>query len=177
MIIYLKSFVVERFCSKYHSFLCTVWIRREACKRMTTLVELCRNAALFPLIEAASGQVPTGRITMWSHISAGFQRNICFPSDIQLISYCEWAVRVYINFSSDGIRKLTKPWNRCVEVEGDYVERYYSFRFCIFTIDIFLKCRYFLTYPRITFSPHTSHFFWQVHQQMSSGLWLSVVLW
>jgi hypothetical protein len=26
-------------------------------------------------------------------------------------------------FFSDGIKKLLKRWNRCVEVEGDYVER------------------------------------------------------
>jgi hypothetical protein len=24
---------------------------------------------------------------------------------------------------SDGIKKLVKCWNRCVEVEGDYVEK------------------------------------------------------
>jgi hypothetical protein len=27
------------------------------------------------------------------------------------------------NFSSKGIKKLVKRWNRCVEVEGDYVEK------------------------------------------------------
>jgi hypothetical protein len=27
------------------------------------------------------------------------------------------------NFFSDGIRKLAKRWNRCVEVEGDYAEK------------------------------------------------------
>jgi hypothetical protein len=26
-----------------------------------------------------------------------------------------------ISFFSDGIKKLVKCWNRCVEVEGDYV--------------------------------------------------------
>jgi hypothetical protein len=26
-------------------------------------------------------------------------------------------------FSSDGIKKLVKRWNRCVEVDGDYVEK------------------------------------------------------
>jgi hypothetical protein len=27
--------------------------------------------------------------------------------------------------NSDGIKKLVKLWNRCVEVEGDYVEKRY----------------------------------------------------
>jgi hypothetical protein len=27
------------------------------------------------------------------------------------------------NLFSDGIKKLLKRWNRCVEVEGDYVEK------------------------------------------------------
>jgi hypothetical protein len=27
------------------------------------------------------------------------------------------------NFFSDGIKKLAKRWNRCVEVDGDYVEK------------------------------------------------------
>jgi hypothetical protein len=27
------------------------------------------------------------------------------------------------NFFSDGIEKLVEHWNRCVEVEGDYIEK------------------------------------------------------
>jgi hypothetical protein len=40
------------------------------------------------------------------------------------------------NLFSFGIKKLVKRWNRYIEVEGDYVEKWYYFRFCIFIINI-----------------------------------------
>jgi hypothetical protein len=32
---------------------------------------------------------------------------------------------IKIVFLFDGIKRLVKRWNRCVEVEGDYVEKWY----------------------------------------------------
>jgi hypothetical protein len=49
------------------------------------------------------------------------------------------------------LKERVKRWNRCVEVEGDYIEKWYWFRFCIFTVNVlfFLKSLYLLTYSRI----------------------------
>jgi hypothetical protein len=34
-----------------------------------------------------------------------------------------WLKTELKNFFPDGIKKLVNRWNRCVEVEGDYVEK------------------------------------------------------
>jgi hypothetical protein len=47
-----------------------------------------------------------------------------FPSDEVVIEAVQnWLKTQHKNFFSDGITKLVKCWNRCVEVEGDYVEK------------------------------------------------------
>jgi hypothetical protein len=55
---------------------------------------------------------------------------------------------------SDGIKKLMKRWNRCVEVEEDYVENNNSFVsvYLQYVCFFFWKAPYFLTYPCKKFS-------------------------
>jgi hypothetical protein len=47
-----------------------------------------------------------------------------FSSDEKVISAVQnWLKTQPKNFFfSDGIKKFVKPWNQCVEVEGDYIE-------------------------------------------------------
>jgi hypothetical protein len=43
----------------------------------------------------------------------------------RIFSSDEETIGAVPNFLSDGIKKLVKRWNRCVELEGDYIEKYY----------------------------------------------------
>jgi hypothetical protein len=43
--------------------------------------------------------------------------------DLKIGAVRNWLKKQSKNFFSDGIKKLMKRWNRCVEVEGDYVEK------------------------------------------------------
>jgi hypothetical protein len=47
-----------------------------------------------------------------------------FSSDEEVIGAVQnWLETIPKNFFYDGIKKLVKRWNRCVEVEGDYIEK------------------------------------------------------
>jgi hypothetical protein len=46
-----------------------------------------------------------------------------FSSEEEIIRAVQNSLKTQPQFFSDGIEKLAKPWNRCVEVEGDYVEK------------------------------------------------------
>jgi hypothetical protein len=47
-----------------------------------------------------------------------------FSSNEEVIGAVQnWSKNATKNFFSDGIKELVKRWNRCFEVEGDYVEK------------------------------------------------------
>jgi hypothetical protein len=47
-----------------------------------------------------------------------------FSSDEEIIGAVQNCLKTQLrNFVSDEIKKLVKHWNRCVEVEEDYVEK------------------------------------------------------
>jgi hypothetical protein len=47
-----------------------------------------------------------------------------FSSEKEVIGTVQnWLRTQPNNFFSDGIKKLVKRWNRCIEVEGDYDEK------------------------------------------------------
>jgi histone-lysine N-methyltransferase SETMAR len=47
-----------------------------------------------------------------------------FSSDEDVIGAAQnWLKMQPKNFLSDGIKQFVKRWNRCIEVEGDYVEK------------------------------------------------------
>jgi hypothetical protein len=46
-----------------------------------------------------------------------------FSSDEEVIGAVQNWLKTQPKIFSDGIKKLVKHWDRCVEVEGDYVEK------------------------------------------------------
>jgi hypothetical protein len=46
-------------------------------------------------------------------------------SDLKIGAVQNWFKSQPKNVLCDGIKEILKRWNRCVEVEGDYVEKWY----------------------------------------------------